>query len=271
MELLLMLFALIVMEMKQNSGLNRGGKNYKIAKKELGIKKPTMIRYDIRDLVIMRITIVVLAVIELVGIITMFSLAYSPVMDDVYERIAFGVLGRSILLCFGTILVMTIFYYFEAVNYLRGLESHRFYVPERKGDFYYALEGLPRAEEEDDGNIIPVEKGLNIESIKLSIITGVTALGMLTATGVYYYKWHEYSEKSWMFYGFFCACWIIGTWFYYRQADENVYKDECDIEIEGKKVRRSFGSGVSVYLFYLGFTVIIMMIIWQITGFWFDV
>lgn len=265
--IVMVLFCSAFMQAKQNSGFGADSRARKIAKKELGIKKTTMIRYDMRDLYIMRNTMIVLGVLIVGGAVAALVLVNSPVMDEIYYAVGkegFWVLVGSLYACLFTILIMTGGFFYEGWCYVNRLAMHRYYVPDNKKDYFYALEGLPREEEVEDESIIIPEKGANKESIKLTILNLITSAGIAIMTGIYHWKWGDLFEKAWLFYGSLTAMWLIGSLVYYRQSDERIYRDDVDIDVPGKP-RISWGSGVSVYIYYLIFTICLMLIIWEIT------
>lgn len=259
--ILLVILTLIVF----SEGKDRRKKE--IAREHLGIKKPTVIRFDKKSVrrqkkinIILSIFVAVVLLLFVAGLLAGVVISKEYIMVVVFVVVAMA--AYMIPLIIGLWLQ-----WFYGTLYLKNLAKHGFLVPEQMEEYYCAVEGLPREDKTvDDGSIIPADgtQGRNIESIWLSTLCGITAFILIWLGIEFYQRWNFWAGKTWVFYIVLAAFWIIGTIVYAVQSDEKTFRDEVEYYSKRHK-RKSLGAGLIQYYQLILFTGALAATVWFLT------
>lgn len=263
---MIIVIILIVLLIFEISGSTQNRRSLRHAREYFGIRKPVLIKYDARNVKGYWTVAVVLSVISVLGLVGGVALVVlADRMDTLLGMvITFSIVGIAVPLALGTWM-----FYVRGKLYLRSLAKHGYIIPDFKEQYHYAINGLPKAENEkvDDGSIIPAEEAvsnINKESICLAAIAGTVTIILSGLTLKYFATWHLYSKRAWVFYAVITMFWMIGTIVYLIQSNEKLFKDEVEID-DRRLTRSSLGYGIMQSFITIAFTGILFYSAWSIT------
>lgn len=214
------------------------------------LSKVNWIKYDQRQIKILRIMTVLFGILTVLSGILMFG------DFDVFEKSAdlIGVLDVVYVVMFcsglisGPVFLCSLYQLLSGISYMRRLQQHGYEVPEDKRQYDYILEKLPIQQ-------LTADAVSNAETRnKSSVILGVLSLVSLIILGIsnvlYLVEWSFYHEEI-----IFMICMIfvidivllVYCVLFFRQTNEVRYKNDVEID-SSRKNRMPFVEGVLTIL-----------------------
>lgn len=215
--------------------------------------KANWIKYDQRQIKILRIMTV------LFGILTVLSWIFMFADFDAFDKSAdlIGVLDIVYVVIFcssvisGPVFLCSLYQLLSGMSYMRRLQQHGYELPEDKRQYDYILEKLPK--QQSTADVVTKVESRN----KHSFMLGVLSLLLLIIFGVcnvlYLVEWSFYHEEI----GFMiCMIFVVDivllvySVLFFRQTNEVRYKDDVEID-SNRKNRMPLVEGVLTIMILL--------------------
>ncbi len=234
---------------------NRRKKENMIAKgcEKYQLSKANWIKYDQRQIKILRIMTVLFGILTVLSWICMFgdfdafdkSADLIGVLDVVYVVIfCSSVISGPVFLC-------SLYQLLSGMSYMRRLQQHGYELPEDKKQYDYILEKLPK--QQSTADIAANAEQRNKSSFLLGVLSLLILIVLSVCSVIYLVEWSFYHEEI----GFMiCMIFVVdlvllvyGVLFF-RQANEVRYKDDVEID-SNRKNRMPLVEGVLTILILL--------------------
>ena len=197
------------------------------------LSKVNWIKYDQRQIKILRIMTVLFGILTVLSGILMFG------DFDVFEKSAdlIGVLDVVYVVMFcsglisGPVFLCSLYQLLSGISYMRRLQQHGYEVPEDKRQYDYILEKLPIQQLTAD--VVSSAETRNKSSVILGVLSLVSLIILGISNVLYLVEWSFYHEEI-----IFMICMIfvidivllVYCVLFFRQTNEVRYKDDVEID-----------------------------------------